>query len=128
MDAADVMVALDPTIDDRDELDALEAVWRAKGWHRTHFSDLLAHWADCARELQAGTYVWEEYLDYLQTRDVIEGTMTRASERLGPRLAAVLEPIDEAFRRCTVLDVARASVILRPKADSGWWWQRVNMT
>ena len=104
MDAADVMVTLALSLDDRAELDLLKEGLAAEGWHRAHFSDLTANWASCIRWLGELEYAVEEYLADLTARDAIELTHARASEGLRPRLVEVIAPIDSTFLQMTVED------------------------
>lgn len=76
-----------------------------------------------------GTYLVDEYVNDLDTRDSMENTAMELPPTVGDDFKAVLARLDEAFREATYddggssiawrMNETRVALQLRP-----WWWHR----
>lgn len=86
---------------------------------------LLETWEKVAKSLETGYKLeYEDYLNDLDGRFLLEKILTNASDNLKSKIRFVLDKIDTEFKKETKLDVDN----IIPdgfKQKGGWWYTRV---
>ena len=81
---------------------------------------LFKKWEQLVSEVERGYHMTVyDYTNDLSSRDIIERTMQDVSEDTRARIADIVGPLDERFKRCT-------ETISDPlMSRDGFWWRRV---